>query len=172
MSYYFIKKGNIGLRQICVDDKEKFLYWHNNAEMRRRIGGIFPFDETIFYKICSDSIGEQPSDIWFAICKEERLIGIAGLHSIKYIQRNAEVALLLDFIEQNQGIGSTVLTMMEEYAFGELNLHRLYAFVYSDNQIAKKFFQTNEWNKEGELVDASYWNYQFRNVLIFAKLYL
>ena len=79
MSYYFIKKGNIGLRQICVDDKEKFLYWHNNAEMRRRIGGIFPFDEAIFYKICSDSIGEQPSDIWFAICKEERLIGTPSM---------------------------------------------------------------------------------------------
>jgi RimJ/RimL family protein N-acetyltransferase len=62
------------------------------------------------------------------------------------------------------------LGLLEEYAFGLLNLHRLYACVYSDNIGALRFFEKRGWEHEGVMRDASFWNYRFRNVEIWAKL--
>lgn len=168
---YFIRDGSIGLRSILKVDSEVFICWHNDSSMREKIGGIFPFSENTFKEICNSYNELYPADIWFAICDEDRLIGIAGLHNIKYIQKNAELAILIGE-EKNRckGMGSKILKMIEEYAFGTLNLHRLYAYVYDSNIFAIHFFEKCFWKKEGTLKEASFWNHRFRNVEIWAKL--
>lgn len=171
MEGYFIEEDNIGLRSIRKEDEIDFLRWHNNSKMREKIGGVFPFTENTFHEICTAHNENYPSDIWFAVCVNNNLTGIAGFHYIKYIQRNAELALFIG--EENirkQGIGSKTLKLLEEYAFNTLNLHRIYVNVYSDNLEARKFFQKNQWQEEGILRDAIYWKNCFRNVVIYAKL--
>lgn len=171
MNNYFIIEDGIGLRSIQKEDRTAFLFWHNNSDMRDMIGGIFPFTENTFREICASGNENYPSDMWFAICVNNELAGIAGFHSIKYIQRNAELALFIgEQNNRNKGIGSKTLKLLEEYAFNTLNLHRLYVNVYSDNLIAHKFFQKNQWQEEGILREASYWKNCFRNVVIYAKL--
>lgn len=137
----------MALRAIEKVDKDKFLQWHNDLVLRNLIGGIFPFDEKLFQRICNQGYEELlPSQIWFSVCYEDKLIGIAGLHNVKYVQRNAEVAF---FVGENQyrqkGIGTAIVRLIEDYSFGTLNLHRIYAYVYADNIIAKKFFDKQQW---------------------------
>jgi RimJ/RimL family protein N-acetyltransferase len=171
MSNYFIEEGTIGFRSIREADRETFLRWHNDSCMREKIGGLFPFNENTFRKICCSYNEQHPSDIWFAVCDGDKLIGIVGLHNIKYIQRNAEVAIFIGDNENRcKGKGRIILGLLEEYAFGLLNLHRLYACVYSDNIGALRFFEKRGWEHEGVMRDASFWNYRFRNVEIWAKL--
>lgn len=171
MDGYFIKQGEIGLRCIMPADEETFLRWHNDPKMREKIGGVFPFDRNTFQKICNSYGEQQPADIWFAIIKEDELVGIAGLHNLKYIQRNAEVAIFIgNEIYRRRGIGRNVVNLIVEYAFGTLALHRLYALVYSDNIPALYFFNKCQWKQEGVLKDAFYWNYHFRDVVIWSKI--
>lgn len=171
MQEYFIKYGEIGLRPIELTDKEDFIRWHNDSKMREKIGGIFPFGSSVFEEICRASDVSCPGNIWFAVCEGKRLIGIAGLHNVKYIQRNAEIAVLIgEEADRGKGTGSIVLQLMEKYAFGMLNLHRLYALVYSDNMSALHFFEKCGWQQEGIMHEASYWNYRFRDVVVCAKL--
>lgn len=171
MGGYFIKDGEIGLRQVESADKEAFIRWHNDIGMRERIGGIFPFDSNVFEQICHSTDFFRTGNVWFAVCEGERLIGIAGLHNVKYIQRNAEAAIFIgEETDRRKGIGSIILHLMEDYAFGILNLHRLYALVYSDNIAALHFFEKNEWKQEGIMHEASYWNHRFRDVVIWARL--
>lgn len=171
MENYFIRDGAIGLRSIRESDREKFLRWHDDSSVRKKIGGIFPFSETVFQEICHSSHELHPANIWFAVCEGEKLIGIAGLHNIKYIQKNAELAILIgEKRNRCRGKGSIILRLVEEYAFGTLNIHRLYACVYSDNMFALHFFAKCAWKREGVLKDASFWNHSFRNVEIWAKL--
>lgn len=171
MTNYFIKNNKIGLRNICKTDKEPFLCWHNDYKTREKIGGLFPFTENTFQEICSSYNEPTPSNIWFAACNEDNLIGIIGLHNIKYIQKNAELAILIgEEKNRNKKNGRKMLKLLEEYAFGTLNLHRLYAYIYDDNKYALHFFEKCLWKREGSLKDASFWNYRFRNVEIWAKL--
>lgn len=171
MNDYFIRQGTIGLRCVKFADKSAFLKWHNDLEMRKKIGGIFPFDESSFRDVCCFKANEHPSSIWFAICEEEVLVGIAGFHNIKYIQRNAEIGIFVgENAHRRKKIGENVLKLLEEYAFGMLMLHRLYALVYSDNVPALNFFEKNRWEREGVLKEASYWNYKFRDIVVWAKI--
>lgn len=171
MDNYFIRDGKIGLRSIREDDREAFLCWHDDSGIRKNIGGIFPFSENTFQAICRSYNEPYPSDVWFAVCDGDKLIGIAGLHSIKYIQRNAELAILIgEKQERNKGKGNMILKLVEKYAFGTLNLHRLYAYIYDDNLCALHFFEKCLWEREGIMKDASFWNHRFRNIEIWAKL--
>lgn len=170
MEAYFIYSGAIGLRHLNLEDGEAFLRWHNDYELRGCIGGIFPFGSNTFKEICQSGDEQYPYNVWFAVCESGRLIGIAGLHSIKYVQRNAELSILIGEKEdRRKGRGGTVLTLLEEYAFGMLGLHRLYALVYSDNYPAMDFFKKSGWEMEGILKEAAYWEHQFRNVAVWAK---
>ncbi len=171
MENYFIRDGSIGLRSIREDDRKEFFGWHDDSSIREKIGGVFPFSENTFKRICQSYNELNPSDIWFALCDEEMLIGIAGLHNIKYIQGNAELAILIgEKKERNKGKGSQILKLIEKYAFGTLNLHRLYAYVYGDNVEALLFFKRCLWKHEGTMKDASFWNYRFRDIEIWAKV--
>lgn len=171
MENYFIKNRQIGLRSIREDDCEAFLKWHDDSSIREKIGGIFPFSENTFQAICRSYNELNPPDIWFAVCDGDILIGIAGLHNIKYIQRNAELSILIgEEQNRNKGKGSMILKLVEEYAFGSLNLHRLYAHVYGDNVCALSFFEKCLWEHEGTMKDASFWNHRFRDVEIWAKV--
>ncbi|HIX59482.1 MAG TPA: GNAT family N-acetyltransferase [Candidatus Blautia gallistercoris] len=171
MRDYFLKQDAIGLRGIRKEDQETFLNWHNDSELREKIGGIFPFTEGMFEQICRGNMEDHPADVWFAICRNDRLIGIAGLHSIKYIQRNAELSLLIGNPEERRrGSGSLSLQLIEVYAFKTLQMHRLYARVYGDNQGAQRFLKKCHWRQEGILREASFWKNRFRDVEIWAKL--
>lgn len=173
MEKYFIKNEKITLRSICEGDEEEFIRWHNNQYNRDKIGGIFPFSSNTFKLICESYNEEYPLNIWFAACEDDKLIGIVGLHNIKYIQRNAEVALLIGKeCERSKGKGKAILRLIEEYAFSTLNMHRLYAYVYQDNIITLKFLEKCAWEHEGILKEAFFWNNHFRNVEVWAKLNL
>ena len=171
MENYFIRGGQIGLRSIREDDREAFFCWHDDSSIREKIGGIFPFCVYSFKAICQSYNELNPPNIWFAVCDGNKLIGIAGLHSIKYIQRNAELAILIGEKKyRHKGKGSLILKLVEEYAFGTLNLHRLYAYVYGNNVCAQHFFEKCFWEHEGTMKDASFWNHRFRDIEIWAKV--
>lgn len=171
MEDYFIKTDTIGLRCIKEEDREALLFWYNDSRIREKIGGIAPFNRNDFQEICHSYSEINPANIWFAVCEDDKIIGIAGLHNIKYVQRNAELAILIgEREEQRKGKGSMILKLVEDYAFGILNLHRLYAYVYGDNIQALHFFEKGSWQREGVLREASFWNYCFRDVEIWAKL--
>lgn len=167
----FLKSGNLILRPIAPEDKELFLVWHNDPEMRNCIGGIFPFTEYTYREICKGSEVDTPPNIWFSLCLDSQLIGIAGLHSIRYIQRNAEIALLIGESEyRNKGYGSRVLELLVEYAFHTLNLHRVYACIFSQNTAPMRLVEKCSFLKEGTLRDSIYWNGAYRDVIIYARL--
>lgn len=132
---------------------------------------FFLFVKNTFKAICQSYNELNPPNIWFAVCDGNKLIGIAGLHSIKYIQRNAELAILIGEKKyRHKGKGSLILKLVEEYAFGTLNLHRLYAYVYGNNVCAQHFFEKCFWEHEGTMKDASFWNHRFRDIEIWAKV--
>lgn len=167
----FLKGGRITLRSISPEDKKLFLIWHNDPEMRNDIGGVFPFTEHDYIAICNASGIEMPLNVWFAVCLDDSLIGIAGLHNIKYIQRNAEIALLIgDSKYRNKGYGTCILELLVGYAFHTLNLHRVYEIIFSENIPSIHLAEKCSFVREGILHEANYWNGVYRDVVLYARL--
>ena len=171
MAVCFISDENISLRPIQEDDAEFFLQWHNDEELRKSIGGVVPFMEKEFREARQMKKNTNPSSIWFVICVDGNPIGITGLHRIKYIQRNAELSILIGKKEyRNKGIAKTTIKMIEKYAFRSLQIHRLYAYVFADNKPSSKLFYKCGWVKEGLLRDASFWDGEYKDFILFSRI--
>ena len=171
MDVCFISDGNISLRPIQEDDAGVFLQWHNDADIRRNIGGLIPFREREFLEAGRMMNMTNPSSIWFIVCVDGNPVGITGLHRIKYIQRNAELSILIGKKEyRNKGIAKSTIKMMEKYAFNSLQIHRLYAYVFADNKPSTWLFIKCGWVKEGILRDAAFWDGEYKDFLLFSRI--
>lgn len=171
MNMVFLSRRDIVLRSVRPEDRELFLKWHNDPMLREKIGGYFPFPDRMFTEICEGKVSDTPSDLWFSVCLNGEVIGVAGLHSVKYVQRNAEMAVMVgEERNRSRGYGREILEMLVSYAFDTVNLHRVYARVYQGNLASIRLFESCGFRKEGELVEASYWNGRYRNVLIYGKV--
>ena len=171
MSDYFLIENSICLRAIHWNDRRFFLKWHNDPEIRKNIGGLIPFSEAEFKEACEMKERVNPPNIWFSICADGNVVGIAGIHQIKYIQRNAEVSILIgENIYRNKGFASDALKVLEKYSFYTLQMHRLYANVFSGNSPIIEVLAKCGWEREGLLRDAAFWNGKFRNVYIYSKI--
>jgi len=77
-------------------------------------------------------------------------IGITLLVNIDYKNRNAEC--IIDIGEKEywgQGYGTEALTLLLNYAFQELNLHRVSLRVFSFNEKAIHLYKKLEFKEEG-----------------------
>lgn len=171
MNYDFFTKDNIHLGLLNIEDKDTFLNWYNDPLIRENIGGMIPFSENEFLEAYQMKQRLNPPNLWFSIFLDKQLIGISGLHQIKYIQRNAEISILIGRQEfRGKNIASKVIDMMADYSFNYLQMHRLYAYVFSDNTPSMQLFLKLNWCKEGRLREAAYWNGKFRDIIVFGKL--
>lgn len=167
--FEFINKEDLILRQLLVEDKKSFLKWHNDTELRNYIGGAFPFAEETFLNIIKQEPTDNPSNVWFGVCQSEKLIGIAGLHNIKYIQNNAEISFFVgDKKFRGKGYGAAIVDLLKHYAFETIGLHRVYARIYSGNLRSIRTLEKCGFMKEGVLHEANYWNGNYRDINIYA----
>lgn len=168
---FFLEKGGIVLRPLGAEDRNAFLEWHNNPEIRSQIGGAFPFPKGWYREVCGSYGDENPPHIWMGICIGNSLIGVCGLHNVRYVRRNAEVALLIgEGRHRKKGHGTKSLFLLEEYAFGSLGMHRIYAHVFDDNRGSIRLFRKCGFCQEGVLKEADFWNGRFRDVVVFGKI--
>ncbi len=170
--YFFVDK-DICLCPLHKEDKAVFLKWHNDSKIRNSIGGLIPFSEAEFLEACEMRERINPSSLWFSICDCGQIVGIVGIHQIKYIQRNAELSILIGEEEnRKKGIATRIIKMIERYVFRDLQMHRLYANIFSDNKPSIRLVEKCGWEREGLLKDAAFWDGQYKNVIIFSKINL
>jgi len=81
--------------------------------------------------------------------RQWNLIGVCGLTNINWANRTAEISLYIKPSHQGEGIGAQVLEALRQKAFGEFNLHRLWAEIYSNNQASIRLFEKCGYAKEG-----------------------
>ncbi len=171
MKNSFLVDNYICLCPLHKEDKDVFLKWYNDFTIRSCIGGLIPFSETEFMEACEMRERINPPGLWFSVHVCGQIVGIVGIHQIKYIQRNAELSILIgDEEHRKKGIATRIIKMIERYAFLDLQIHRLYANIFSDNTPSIRLVEKCGWDREGMLRDAAFWNGRFRDVVIYAKL--
>ncbi|CAM5561237.1 Spermidine N(1)-acetyltransferase OS=Lysinibacillus sphaericus OX=1421 GN=speG_4 PE=4 SV=1 [Lysinibacillus sphaericus] len=144
-------KGNlVGLRAIEKTDLTQLLQWRNNPEFRRFFREYRELNSENQLLWFEKYVINDPNTIMFAIVElaTEKLIGACGLCYIDWVNRNADFSIYIGknnlYIDASFAIEAAQL--MEKYGFEELNLHRLWAEIYSIDEAKIKFFKELEFN--------------------------
>jgi RimJ/RimL family protein N-acetyltransferase len=114
--------------------------------------------------------GPMPDQYIFRIEKGGLLIGEIRLQRIKWINRKAEVSLVISKPHRSKGFGKNVLITLMNFAFNRINLHRLEAEVFDYNSAAKKLFIDAGFKEEGCLREARYFNGKYFDIIRYGLL--
>jgi diamine N-acetyltransferase len=133
-----LKGAKVTLRPPIEGDAAKFIEWFADQEVTRYIAVIFPLsleleDDTI------KKMGEAKDTVWWAVEAEGRTIGGTGIHRIDWINARATTGTLIgDKAAWRKGYGSEVMRLRTEYAFRQLNLHKLSSGAFVDNEPSRR----------------------------------
>lgn len=162
------------LRALELSDVELLVKWRNDLDITSPIGGntffVSSLRETEWLK---KSILNDEKNIRLAICLKEndKYIGNTNLTSINWINRTAEFSIFVgDKNQWGKGFGKEATILMLKYAFEELNLNRIYAFVREDNTKAINLDKKIGFVQEGILRKSIYKNNKYINQILFSIL--
>ncbi|MCG7317866.1 MULTISPECIES: GNAT family N-acetyltransferase [Brevibacillus] len=147
------QSARIYLRKMTADDVTIYHTWRNDMEVMRTTNpsiDLFTLDSTQEF-VNQVILGSSTSKSYMIIVKEsETPIGIISLIQIDYKNRNAEC--IIDIGEKaywGKGYGTEALKLLLDYAFLELNLHRVSLRVFSFNKKAIALYERMGFKHEG-----------------------
>lgn len=166
-----LQTKRLHLRQIQGPDKPLIFEGLSHPEVIRYYGVSYTSLEGVqeqmrWYR----NLEKSESGIWWAICKkgESSLIGACGFNEWHQEHRRIELGYWLLPAYWQQGIMSEALSEIMNYAFSELNIHRIEAIVESGNEGSKKLLDRLGFAFEGTHKDCEIKNGAFISLDYFA----
>ncbi|MBK3494839.1 GNAT family N-acetyltransferase [Viridibacillus sp. YIM B01967] len=163
-----------GLRAIERNDLSQLLEWRNQPEFRlyfREFRELNAENQNFWFE---KYVMQDSNTRMFAIVDLEtnELIGACGLCYIDWINRNADFSIYIGkeklYIDEKYAIDAGKI--MEQYGFGELNLHKLWAEIYSIDKQKKCFFEKLSFMQEGYFKDTHWTQGEWVDSIYFAKI--
>ncbi|WP_164670090.1 GNAT family N-acetyltransferase [Virgibacillus doumboii] len=163
------ESSRIKLRKMISDDVELYHKWRNDMEVMQSTNPFLDMHSlestTVF--VTNTIIGSQSSKCYVIQEKEtEKPIGITSLINIDYKNRNAEC--IIDIGERDywgKGYGKEAMNLLLEYAFLEMNLHRLSLSVFSFNERAIKLYEKIGFQHEGKSRQSLFRNGEWHDII-------
>jgi len=132
------------LRAIEENDLDQLMQWRNNPNLRkyfREATELNSINQKKWFNMIND---KNSIHKMFAIIKKDtdELMGACGLCYIDWVNRSADFSIYLGYeniyIDKKYAIDAA--NCMIDYGFDILNLHRLWAEIYSIDEPKEKFF--------------------------------
>jgi len=169
-----LKTKRVNLRSVRKNDIENFLNWCNDPEITQYMYLFLPVSETAEERWIEDAGKDEKGAIFVieTVNRKKRIpIGICELKNINWKDRNAEIGIIIGKKNYwNKGLGTEILTLVIEYGFSQLNLHRLWVAIFENNSKRIPLFQKLGFQNEGCLRSAVFKNGKFQNVTILGLL--
>lgn len=145
----FLQGEKIKLRPPIEGDAAKFIEWFADIEVTRYLAQPFPGSmqqqEEFFRRI-----SESRNDVWWAIEAEGRTIGGTAIENIDWINgRGVTGTVIGDTSCWHKGYGSEAMALRTEFAFRQLNLHKLRSGAFMENEPSKRALQKAGYRQVG-----------------------
>ena len=144
-----LKGQKVTLRPPDEKDPAKFIAWFADLEVTRYLALVFPLSlqqEEDFVK----RIGESKNDVWWVIEAEGRSIGATGIHRIDWVNAHGITGTVIgDKSAWRKGYGSESMAIRTDYAFRQLNLHKLKSGTFMENEPSKRGLQKAGYRQVG-----------------------
>jgi RimJ/RimL family protein N-acetyltransferase len=148
----------VSLRPFEWEDAEKYRQWINDPELLSLVDRVLPVTAEEHRRWYETMVGD-PCSVVFAIdaLSGHRFVGCIWLYDIDYRHRHAEVRIVIGDKEYwGKGIGQEAISILLQFAFKQLNLHKLYAYVLATNVRALGVFEKSGFVREGVLKQERY----------------
>ena len=164
-----LESHNLKLRKLELSDIPYLIQYANNKNISDQIFNIpFPYEEidAIFrFNFILQGFKNKERFV-FAITKREtgEFIGEIGLHleiSNKHAQFGYGIAQ--DF--WNLGFATEATKLVLAFGFNDLDLHKIYATHFPENEASAKVMIKNKMVKEAEMKDHFYINGAFKSII-------
>jgi RimJ/RimL family protein N-acetyltransferase len=169
-----IRGEKVYLRAIEEDDLPQLMLWRNNPNLRkyfRETAEINSINQFKWYKMVNEKNSVHKM---FAIVKSstDELLGACGLCYIDWVNRSADFSIYLGYndlyIDDIYAVEAANLMM--DYGFNILNLHRLWAEIYSIDTAKKIFFDILNFKLDGEFRETYWYAGKWHNSLFYSFL--
>jgi RimJ/RimL family protein N-acetyltransferase len=98
-------------------------------------------------------------------------VGSTGFHSVDMKSRGAEIGISIGEKKYwNRGYGRDAMHLMLRHAFNDLNLNRVYLYVFETNERAKKAYLAAGFVEEGRLRQDIFKNGRYLDTFIMSVL--
>lgn len=153
------------LRRLEEKDAPFMLEWMQDSAVNCNFQ--CPFCEMTIDKVkafIANSFDEESQH--FAITDEnDEYLGTISLKNISQKNKNAEYAIVTRRKAQGTGVAMQATQELLQYAFEELDLHKVYLNVFEENIRAKKFYEKCGFFREGISREAVRINGKYENLV-------
>jgi RimJ/RimL family protein N-acetyltransferase len=168
----FLIGERIYLRPLDKVDLDRCLRWINDPLVTATLTMRFPMSRSQEENWILSHYKNQ-SDLPLAIIvkDEDQHIGNCGLHSIDYVNRNAEFGIMIGEVDQwGKGYASEAARLIIDYGFKQLGMHRIFLHVYSHNERAQRAYEKVGFNQEGRMRESYFRDGRYHDTLIMSIL--
>jgi ribosomal-protein-alanine N-acetyltransferase len=149
----FLEGEKVILRPLVETDiTDTYLSWLNDEEVTMYMeSGVFQNNMTGL-KSFYDCISKSKNDVMFAIMAGKKHIGNIKLGSINWVHRFADLGIMIGDKESwGKGYGTEACSLLVNYAFKKLNLHKVWLGVYANHEKAIQAYITAGFKIEGRM---------------------
>jgi len=144
----------IRLRGIEKTDLPLFVRWMGDREVTRSLIMRWPVslaaEEKWFERVMSHPSETRPMAIEVETSTGWQTIGTCGFHEIDWENRSAEFGIMIgEKSFWGQGWGRKAVRLLLSFGFEDLNLHRVYLYVFSTNERAVRAYRAAGFTMEG-----------------------
>ena len=169
-----IKGQYVHLRALEKNDLPLLMQWRNNPNMRKFFRETDEINTVNQLKWFESVVAKNSVHKMFAIVKNdtEELMGACGLCYIDWVNRSADFSIYLGYnnlyIDEKYAVDAAQL--MQGHGFNVLNLHRLWAEIYSIDEAKKVFFDSLSFTLDGTLRETYWYENEWHDSLFYSLL--
>lgn len=168
--------GNYSIVPIRYEDRLDIMKWRNEQiyHLRQDQPLTIKNQEYYFQKNISKLFDdEKPNQILFSFLENDKCIGYGGLVHINWIDKNAEISFIMETDLEKEYFQShwlTYLGLIEELAFVELNLHKIFIYAFDLRPHLYLAVEKGGFIKEAILKEHCKFEEKFIDVVIHSKI--
>lgn len=169
--HYHYQGESIGMRPLTeLDISDSYLSWFSDKDVcKYNSHGIYPKtrrEQEEYVK----SLYQNKTKIVWAIddLENQRHIGNVSLSAIDFVNRNAELGILIgEKSVWGRGFSKEAVRFVLDHGFNKLNLHRIYCGTAATNVSMQKLAKTVGMLEEGRLKDGLFLEGSYVDVLLY-----
>lgn len=181
MSYKALNKqvfsnGNYSIVPIRIEDRFAIMKWRNEQIYHLRQNNPLTeedqdrYFETVVKHILNE---EHPNQLLFSYLEGNKCIGYGGLVHINWIDRNAEISFIMETPlekEHFQVHWMTYLGLIEQLAFEELGLHKIFTYAFDLRPHLYAVLESASFIKEAVFKGHCLFQGEYKDVVIHSKI--
>lgn len=157
----FLRGTHIILTPLNSDHVDLYFRWQNDVDIRTYFGNSVPMLKSSIQELVSK---KDHSTINFEIwhIEDKKPIGMAKISGINWIRRKCSIGGLIgEKSYWGQGLATELTQILVDYIFGELNLNKVAALIYSPNIGSIKCAERLGFQLEAKIKDAGYFKGEY-----------